>query len=235
MTTGGHTCAARASDIGCTSLTLLLYDEPIDIAGTVTNICIHTYFSNPTLYAKVKIFRLNGSNYDCIHTSPSWVNISGTGQQNFNVNWEVEAGDYVGASFSDSGSNAYISASITGSPPGPTYTHSGDVTTSTATSTWSSISKDTSIYATGVTADGTKYVDISTGSDSDSGNTWALAYLTVKKGIDNVVAGKVLHIAEGDYSAQAAIDLDKNLELLCEDYGGGNANPPLTVILPATT
>lgn len=80
-----------------------------------------------------------------------------------------------------------------------------------------------------------KYVDISTGSDSDSGNTWALAYLTVKKGIDNISIDAVLHIAEGDYSAQAAIDLNKNLELLCEDYGGGNASPPLTVILPVTT
>ena len=80
-----------------------------------------------------------------------------------------------------------------------------------------------------------KYVDIATGSDSDSGNTWALAYLTVKKGIDNVSSGQTLHIAEGDYSSQAAIDLNKNLEILCEDYGGGNASPPLTVVLPATT
>lgn len=82
---------------------------------------------------------------------------------------------------------------------------------------------------------GDKYVDIATGSDSDNGNTWANAYLTVKKGIDNVPAGHIIHIAEGDYSAQAAIDLNKNLELLCEDYGGGNASPPLTVTLPVTT
>lgn len=81
-----------------------------------------------------------------------------------------------------------------------------------------------------------KYVDISTGSDSDTGETWPLAYQTVKKGIDNIpdASWATLHIAEGDYSAQAAIDLDKNLSLLCEDYGGGNASPPLTVVLPAT-
>jgi len=79
-----------------------------------------------------------------------------------------------------------------------------------------------------------KYVDISTGSDSDDGNTWTNAYLTVKKGIDNVAVGKILHVAEGDYSAQAAITFNKNLEILCEDYGGGNASPPLTVTLPVT-
>ena len=88
---------------------------------------------------------------------------------------------------------------------------------------------------TGGAITGDKYVDISTGSDSDDGNTWANAYLTVKKGIDNISTGYIIHIAEGDYSAQAAIDLNKNLEILCEDYGGGNASPPLTVILPITT
>ena len=90
-----------------------------------------------------------------------------------------------------------------------------------------------SITGGGITGD--KYVDIATGSDSDSGNTWASAYLTVKKGIDNLPANNNLHIAEGDYSAQVAIDLNQNINLICEDYGGGNASPPLTVTLPVTT
>lgn len=76
-----------------------------------------------------------------------------------------------------------------------------------------------------------RYVDIDTGDDSDDGASWANAYLTVKKGIDNVPPGKILHIAFGDYSAQASIDLDKNLELLCEDNGGGGTG---TVVLPVT-
>lgn len=86
-----------------------------------------------------------------------------------------------------------------------------------------------------VHTDADRYVDIATGSDSDDGKTWVNAYLTVKKGIDNVPLGYIIHIAEGNYSAQAAIDLNKNLELLCEDYGGGVASPPLTVVLPVTT
>lgn len=76
-----------------------------------------------------------------------------------------------------------------------------------------------------------KYVDIATGSDTDDGNSWANAYLTAKKGIDNSIPGITTHIAFGDYSAQAAIDLDKNLELLCEDNGGGGTG---TVTLPTT-
>lgn len=78
-----------------------------------------------------------------------------------------------------------------------------------------------------------KYVDITTGSDSDSGNDWTNAYLTVKKGIDNVAAGGKLHIGFGNYSSQAAITLNKNLELVCETYntGGGTG----TVTLPPTT
>lgn len=81
---------------------------------------------------------------------------------------------------------------------------------------------------------GDKFVDIATGNDADGGDSWTNAYLTVKKGVDNVGAIRILHIAEGDYSAQAAITLNKNLELVCEDYGGGIASPPLTVTLPPT-
>lgn len=77
-----------------------------------------------------------------------------------------------------------------------------------------------------------KYVDISTGSDSNSGDTWANAYLTVKKGIDNLLTNNNLHIAFGDYSAQTAIDLNQNINLICENYGGGGTG---TVTLPPTT
>lgn len=82
---------------------------------------------------------------------------------------------------------------------------------------------------------GDKYVYYFSGDDTNTGDTWAQSYETVKKAIDNVPSGYPIHIAEGDYSAQASIDLDKNLTFLCEDYGGGNAAPPLTVVLPVTT
>lgn len=83
-----------------------------------------------------------------------------------------------------------------------------------------------------VIATGAKYVDIATGSDSNSGDVWEYPYLTVKKGIDNVASGKINHLAFGDYSAQAAIDLNKDLELKCEQNGGGGTG---TVTLPITT
>lgn len=87
-------------------------------------------------------------------------------------------------------------------------------------------------YIVVTTAPTDKYVDISTGSDSDSGNTWTDAYLTVKMGIDNLPTSDKLHIAFGDYSSQAAINLNQNIELICEDNGGGGTG---TVTLPPTT
>lgn len=81
----------------------------------------------------------------------------------------------------------------------------------------------------GTTAD--RYVDIATGSDSDDGLSWTNAYLTIKKGIDNLPAGHLLHIAFGNYSAQSAIILNKNMILKCENNGGGGAG---TVVLPPT-
>lgn len=83
-----------------------------------------------------------------------------------------------------------------------------------------------------VIATGDKYVDIATGNDSNDGDVWEYPYLTVKKGIDNVASGKINYIAFGDYSAQAAIDLNKDLELKCELNGGGGTG---TVTLPVTT
>ena len=63
---------------------------------------------------------------------------------------------------------------------------------------------------------GDKYVYYFSGDDTNTGDTWAQSYETVKKAIDNVPSGYPIHIAEGDYSAQASIDLDKNLTFLCE-------------------
>lgn len=81
---------------------------------------------------------------------------------------------------------------------------------------------------------GDLYVDAALGSNFNYGGSWGYPFETLKKAIDEIPASQTIHIAEGDYSAQAAIDLDKNLSILCEDNGGGNASPPLTVVLPAT-
>ena len=214
--------------------------EEFPIGGTITSICLYLDYGNRSRTGKVKILRPSGSQYLFVSSTSFSFSSSYAGEAVTvsGLSISVAAGDIIAITVER------ISDSITRAAgkyiPGTGVVRDieQDVSGTTTISSWviNTSGYDPCAIITYTEAPGgDKYVDISTGSDSDSGNYWAAAYLTVKKGIDNVPVGQVLHIAEGDYSAQAAIDLNKNLELLCEDYGGGVASPPLTVILPVTT
>lgn len=227
MVTAGNSCISRGSDV-VGSYTYFDTTNSVDENGELTNICLYSDTGESGSFSiKCKVFRLNGSNYDVVHTHASWQTHNGNGAQNFPVSWAVQSGDYVGFSMSETGYENVHRTTGSGS-----YKYiSGDITTSTPTSSWSSGVGIISVYGTGEAVTGDKYVDIATGSDSDSGDTWGSAYLTVKKGLDNLPANDNLHIAFGDYSAQASIDLDQNVNLICEQYGGGGTG---TVTLPPT-
>lgn len=226
---GGEVCETGAYFSSTQSNTAIQTDNAITSNGLITSCCI---YCSDACQVKIKIFRDDGTNYDYIGELGSFSCADGINTFS-GLSLVVQSGDKIGLYYT----------TTDGHPDGGSesgcdiYQRSGDITSDSAKSLWSLYASNRTFKVTvsGTVYTGDKYVDISTGSDSDDGNTWGNAYLTVKKGVDNVTAGKILHIAEGDYSAQAAIDLNKNLELLCEDYGGGNASPPLTVVLPVTT
>lgn len=233
---GGNECITRANTWTLSTdseYTLVDLNNTISSNGYVNSLCIYGHSSWDEWFYKPKIFRINGTDYDVIHDYGSWIP-KVDALESINVGWSVLSGDIVACGIKATGADA-LAAQVSGILTGYSSKYiASDVTTTTAISSFTNNNWLYS-FAAHSPPTGSKFVDIATGSDSDSGNTWALAYLTVKKGIDNMTAGAELHIAEGDYSSQAAIDLNKNLELVCEDYGGGIASPPLTVISPVTT
>jgi hypothetical protein len=76
-----------------------------------------------------------------------------------------------------------------------------------------------------------------TGNDANSGLSWATAKQTIAAGIAILEIGETLHIGFGDYSAQSAVALAKNMSLLCEtaDTGGGTGTAVLPIIDCETT
>ncbi|NYB52915.1 MAG: hypothetical protein HVN35_10215 [Methanobacteriaceae archaeon] len=56
-------------------------------------------------------------------------------------------------------------------------------------------------------ADGDKYVS-STGLDTNNGDSFDTAYLTIQKGLDNVANTRTVYIAPGTYSGQGKTNLD---------------------------
>ncbi len=85
-------------------------------------------------------------------------------------------------------------------------------------------------FYTGLLTNDDVYVKL-TGDDSNSGLSWDSAKKTIKAGLETVATNGTLHIAFGDYSSQDAITLDKTVDLLCENEGGGGTG---TVVLPPT-
>ena len=233
---GGNDCIVRANTWTLSidsEYTLVDLNNTISSDGYVNSFCIHGNSAWDEWFYRPKILRINGADYDVIHDYGSWIP-KVIALETINVGWSVLSGDIVACGIKATGPNA-LAAAVSGILTGYTSKYiASDVTTTTAIADFTDNNWLYS-FAAHSPAVGSKFVDIATGNDSDSGDTWALAYLTVKKGIDNMTAGAELHIAEGDYSAQAVIVLNKNIDLVCEDYGGGNANPPLTVTLPATT
>lgn len=232
---GGNGCITRANTWTLSTdseYTLVDLNNTISSDGYVNSFCIHGHQNWDEWFYKPKIFRINGTNYDVLHDYGSWIS-KVDALESINVGWSVLSGDIVACGIKATGPNA-LAAQVSGILIGYSSKYiTSDVTTTTAISSFTNNNWLYSFAAHSPSA-GSKFVDIATGNDSDSGDTWALAYLTVKKGIDNMTVGTELYIAEGNYSAQAAIALNKNINLICEDYGGGNASPPLTVVLPVT-
>lgn len=204
--------------------TYLVKMNTINGNGTITSWTAQANTNNSNL--KLKIFRLNGSNYDLIATSDGGTFSAGV-RKTVSCSITVQTGDYVGVYMSVSAGMTWWKAGDTGF-----VSHIGDVTTNTPTADWSTIWADghLSLYCT----DGggfEVYVDINRADDSGDGYSWSGAKKTIYGGINILNVGGLLHIGFGDYSAQTSARLNKTMDILCTTSGGGGAG---TVTFPAT-
>ncbi len=69
---------------------------------------------------------------------------------------------------------------------------------------------------------GDKFVNGTGGSDTNNGDSWATAYQTIQKGLDNVATGGILNIASGNYSGTGNTNLTvKNSSITINGSGEG--------------
>lgn len=146
--TGGYLCIDRPLAVGYHLISSIVASgTPITDNGTITNVCIYNNFGD-SFSIKCKILRINGTNYDLIHTHSSWQTHTGNGANNYTVDWAVEAGDLIAFTWASGVDNAGVDRSSSGG----TYEYiQSDITGSIAISSFSSHPYPISLYATGVT------------------------------------------------------------------------------------
>lgn len=187
--------------------------------GTITHFCWKSGGTNGHDGVKLKIFRINGTNYDFIgESSPYYLNDSGpsTGQGSCNI--PVLAGDLVGIS-------AVNIASPPGSPIGNNSENpsspkmkmiSGDIITNTAQSSWSDYDYGLLIVHCDSTGMLDVYIDASMANDTGNGQSFSTAKKYLSSGYSLIQSTGTIHAATGLYSA-SGITFNKNFKWSPED------------------
>ena len=147
--TGGYTCIDRPNATGYhETYSAIASGSVITANGTITNVCVYNNFGD-SFSIKCKILRINGTNYDLIHTHGSWLTHTGSGAQNFAVDWSVLSGDIVAISWGGGVDNAGCDTGNDGT--GEYRNGPGEITGTVAISSYPSTNRAISIYATGTT------------------------------------------------------------------------------------
>jgi len=213
MVVGGISCSTSYTGTLVSGYTALNPYNTIDVNGTLNGWCFKSGNSGTSGTAKLKIFRINGANYDFIGESSEiffdTYNTIYTG----NCNIAVLAGDLVGV-YLTAGALALVAVD----PAQQAKYYSGDVTTTTAQSGWAGLDDLQIIVRTGNDyAFLQVYVDINKSDDSLDGTSWATAKKTMKAGWDLLDATGTMHVASGNYSAQTGWTWNKSWKLSPED------------------
>lgn len=193
MVDGGYACTDRGGNCS-TSYIQILDSVPISVSGTLTGWCTYGVGSGNIA---LRIFRLNGSNYD--YVGGSGTETSGSGLNEFSTSIAVQAGDLVGY-YQTGGS---LSCETPANENIRYKDYGVDITSTTPTSDWSTSPQY--IVSIGVTvAVPDYYVRASGGNDSNSGKSWTDAWATVNKGMSDVPDDKTLHVGFGSYLSEPA-------------------------------
>ena len=122
----GNDCIVRPTSWFFNSYTHLFLESVAPEDGVLTSACI--YINTIASNGKIKVFRINGLNYDFVGESP--LQLFSVGLNTITgLNISIKTGDIL-AAWNASRVMRTISAL------GNTYTHAGDVTTNTLISSW---------------------------------------------------------------------------------------------------
>lgn len=126
MVDGGYTCISRATNCS-TSYAQMLTSVPISAAGNISSWCVYGVASGSI---SLRIYRLNGSNYE--YVGGSGPKSFSSGLNTFPTSINVQAGDYVGY-YQDGGS---LSCETPGNENIRYKDYDVDITSTTPTSDW---------------------------------------------------------------------------------------------------
>ncbi len=179
----------------------------VDANGTVTSFAIKCGSFGG--YAKIKVFRINGLNYDFVGES-ALVNIPANSTYWGTLSLAVLTGDILGIYAQDS----IISGWGTG-----TYSHikshSGDVSTNTPIADWELGGDDSiAVYVTDTIQN--IYVNSSTGNDANAGDSCVAGHpkLTFAAAYAALTSGGTIHVCNtgADFSAET-VTLNKSFSI----------------------
>ncbi len=219
----GNDCIVRASSLGENGSTVLDLNNPLSEYGTLTQVCVYVENNTGTDMGKVKVFRTNGDYYDFVGESSSQSIVNGTNTFS-GLSIQVQTGDLIafygiGTGVWPNDGNVYIRATTSG---GSYVSKSGDVTTNTLKSGWSGYSYIVSILATYTPLASDIYVNSSTGSDANAGDSCLAGHpvLTFGKAYSLLNAAGTIHVCNSgaDFSAET-ITRNKSYSMTVD--GGG--------------
>lgn len=211
MSTFGNSCIERLPGIWAENYTLMDIYNPALSVGTLTEVCVHLKYAVGT--GKVKVFRINGSNYDLVGSSSAQTLVVGANTFS-GLSISINPGDLIGFY----GSTYGIALSASDSTPNQyTKSHSGEVTGSTTISSWFSEYVLSSILATYTIIEySNTYVNTSTGNDTYVGDSCAAGHpkLTFAAAYALLASGGTIHVCNtgADFSAET-VTLNKSFSI----------------------
>lgn len=170
--------------------------------GTITIWCIKIgrIQIGSSATAKLKVFRVNGSDYDFIGESNEIAITAPNSTTGGSCNISVQSGDLIGVYLR---TNA---VQISGDAASVNWLgKSGDINTTTTIASWSTI--DTSSFIGVWAGDIIKYFVRTTangGDDANDGLSWTNPWETVDKAANTVLDGNEVQIESGTYNAEPA-------------------------------
>ncbi len=230
MVSGGYGCSTAGTSGISYEGTIFDTSNSIDSNGNIKSWCVYlTGAATGSTLIKLKIFRLNGSNYDVVF-SGEFESLTTSGQHTFGLNTSVPvlSGDLVGYFLQGNSTYYNTRADNTGNT---VLLKFSDVMTTSSSASWSGTSSTNLRVNVSSNSVSVLYTKLS-GNDERSGADWNNAKRNVKDALRFLPAAGTIHLGFEDYSSQPGIQFDKNTDLVCEtvDSGGGTG----TTTLPNT-
>ncbi len=209
MTTFGNSCTSRIGG-AFDQITSIITEQPAPSAGVVTSVCVYCDTIGAGSVGKVKVFRLNGSNYDFIGESSSQDLVTGTNTFS-GLSISILTGDYIAVYINTTNFSGVMRDLTVGSV---SY-RSGDITTNTPTSEWTDHTARLSVLAT-YTDNPDVYVNSSTGNDSNAGDSCTAGHpvQTFGKAYSLLASGGTVHVCNdgADFSGET-VTLNKSFSI----------------------